>query len=204
MDRISGCRRRHTIGKSLPISSCHRNLSKRPCDRTELDVYAESLGLRSCPASTQSQSPASQLPERTQSIPPCIHQPRIPSTTCRDACREGRNPQRISHTTPTSGLFITLPPSGHTHPKGPSCKHSSGNPIDEIAARFPTQGPFSHPMPVARATLFAFVSLASAVCALVYAAAQSPSPAAARMGLAKVERKSNGPNVYILENNVAQ
>jgi hypothetical protein len=50
---------------------------------------------------------------------------------------------------------------------------------------FPTQGPFSHPIPVANETLFAFDSFAKAVFAFEYAAAQSPSPAAAKIGIAK-------------------
>jgi hypothetical protein len=94
-----------------------------------------------------------------------------------------------------------------TYPKGPSCKHNSGNPIEEIAAIFPTQGPFCQPIPVANATLFAFVSLASAVCALVYAEAQLPSPAAARIGAANTkveERRSMGCILRIEINRTAK
>jgi len=65
-----------------------------------------------------------------------------------------------------------------------------------IAAIFPTHGPFSHPVPVAKAALFAFESFASAVVALAYAAAQSPSPAAAKVGIAKARRERIG--VFIL------
>lgn len=55
----------------------------------------------------------------------------------------------------------------------------------------PTHGPFSHPIPVARATLLAFVSFARAVAALAYAAAQSPSPGAARtMGRSATREKA--------------
>jgi hypothetical protein len=57
-----------------------------------------------------------------------------------------------------------------------------------MAAILPTQGPFSHPIPVAKAALV-FESFASAVLAFAYAAAQSPSPAAANMGMANARRK---------------
>jgi hypothetical protein len=40
-----------------------------------------------------------------------------------------------------------------------------------MAAMLPTQGPFSHPIPVAKAALLVFVSFASAVLAFAYAAA---------------------------------
>jgi hypothetical protein len=87
------------------------------------------------------------------------------------------------------------------HPKGPSCRHSSGNPIAEIAAIFPTQGPFSHPIPVANETLFAFDNFATAAFALVYAAAQSPSPAAARTGMAKAKEEIIEDLILAPENN---
>jgi hypothetical protein len=58
-----------------------------------------------------------------------------------------------------------------------------------MAAMLPTQGPFSHPVPVAKAALLAFVSFARAVLAFAYAAAQSPSPAAADMGMARARRE---------------
>lgn len=41
---------------------------------------------------------------------------------------------------------------------------------------FPTQGPFDHPIPVTMLTLSLLESFARAALALVYAAAQSPSP----------------------------
>lgn len=75
-----------------------------------------------------------------------------------------------------------------TYPKGPSCKQKAGHPIEGIAAVLPTHGPFSHPTPVTSVTLFAFVSLAKVVLALVYAAFQSPSPAAAWMGVDNARR----------------
>lgn len=71
-----------------------------------------------------------------------------------------------------------------TYPKGPSCKHNSGNPIELIAAIFPTHPPFCHPTPVARPTFWELLNLAKAAVAFEYAEAQSPSPAAAKMGVA--------------------
>lgn len=64
-------------------------------------------------------------------------------------------------------------------PNGPSCKHSAGNPIADIAARFPTQGPFSHPTPVTKPIFWVVLSLASAVAALEYAEAHAGATVAA-------------------------
>jgi hypothetical protein len=61
-----------------------------------------------------------------------------------------------------------------------------------MAAILPTQGPFSHPIPVAKAALLVFESFASAVLAFAYAAAQSPSPAAANIGMANARRERIG------------
>jgi len=68
-----------------------------------------------------------------------------------------------------------------------------------IAAMFPTHGPFSHPIPVAKAALSAFESFASAVLAFAYAAAQSPSPAAAKMGIAKARKERIGAFILAQE-----
>jgi len=96
----------------------------------------------------------------------------------------------------TAGAYLTLPifsmifvTSAESHPKGPSCRQSSGKPIAAMAAMLPTQGPFSHPIPVAKAALLVFESFASAVLAFAYAAAQSPSPAAANIGVANARRE---------------
>jgi hypothetical protein len=64
---------------------------------------------------------------------------------------------------------------------------------------FPTQGPFSHPIPVANAALLVFESLASAVLAFAYAAAQSPSPAAANIGAANARRDRIGAFILAQE-----
>jgi hypothetical protein len=61
-----------------------------------------------------------------------------------------------------------------------------------MAAMLPTQGPFSHPIPVAKAALLVFESFASAVLAFAYATAQSPSPAAANIGMANARRERIG------------
>ena len=138
--------------------------------------------------------------DHTKSIPPRIHQRRIPSCSRRYPSRESSDLLSVSHTIPSNNQplshFLKHLPNLHpfqftqylkqkekeTHPKGPSCKHNCGNPIELNAAIFPTQGPFSHPTPVTNDTLFAVDSFARAALALVYAALQSPSPWAARAG----------------------
>jgi len=132
-------------------------------------------------------TPAYSLTSHTQSIPSCIHQPGIPRGARRNPSWKSGDLLCISHT--IQSLVSIYPRPLITYPNGPSCKHSSGNPIVEIAARFPTQGPFSQPTPVTREILFAELSFASAVAAFVYAAAQSPSPAAANIGVTNARRE---------------
>ena len=61
--------------------------------------------------------------------------------------------------------------------------------MESIAAIFPTHPPFCHPTPVARPTFWVLLNCAKAVAAFEYADAQSPSPAAAKTGVAHVARR---------------
>ena len=61
--------------------------------------------------------------------------------------------------------------------------------MESIAARFPTHPPFCHPSPVARPTFWELLNCANAVVAFEYADAQSPSPAAAKTGVAHARRE---------------
>lgn len=124
--------------------------------------------------------------EQTKSIPPRIRQRHIPRRARHVTDRKCRNSRRIPH---ASDFRDNSPEASWILTQRSIRRQSSGKPIAAMAAIFPTHGPFSHQITVAKTVLLALESFASAVLAFAYAAVQSRSPGATSTGMAKARRE---------------